>query len=214
MIRSWHFSWFFILCMAVVLMKPSYAFAQGEEAAPQPLQLEDRESSVAGFLSTSVAPPGTVLLSEDATHEPLRLTPDKTAILELDSDMGQIIIGNEAHLQVLPSGLRRILVVGQQPGATFFTITSPTGEIIMQRHAIVASPQSDYIRVRRSCGGSEGCNELTVYYCPDMCHEVALPNRASGGGVSGLPALPFSPVDFSAGTVPVSDDEPPEQELP
>lgn len=67
----------------------------------------------------------------------------------------------------------------------------------MQRHVIVASPQEKYVRIRRSCAsGEDGCQATSMFYCPDMCHEVQvnpetevqeLPEAAnpSGGGGSG-----------------------------
>lgn len=46
----------------------------------------------------------------------------------------------------------------------------------MQRHAIIASPKQDYIRVRSSCGAeATDCQETRVFYCPDICHEVNVP---------------------------------------
>ncbi|MBK7361953.1 MAG: hypothetical protein IPJ01_06550 [Micavibrio sp.] len=47
----------------------------------------------------------------------------------------------------------------------------------MQRHVIVASPKEKYVRIRKSCASSKGCQPTQVYYCPDMCHEIILNDK-------------------------------------
>ena len=51
-----------------------------------------------------------------------------------------------------------------------------TGNVVMQRHVIVASPKEKYVRVRRSCATAENknCQTTQVFYCPDMCHEIVM----------------------------------------
>ena len=109
------------------------------------------------------------------THPPLRLTPDKSDIIDLDGEVERVIIGNDTHVNVFLDTSRRIIVVSRAPGATHFTLMGPDGKIVMQRHVIVASPQKNYVRIRRTCSMSEGdCAPTQVYYCPGMCHEIAL----------------------------------------
>ena len=45
----------------------------------------------------------------------------------------------------------------------------------MQRHVIVGAPEkgNKYLRIRRACANDDtNCKQYSVYYCPDMCHEV------------------------------------------
>ena len=123
------------------------------------------------------------------THPPVRLTPEKTEIIKLDEDANSIIIGNPAHLNVLLDNPRVLLLAARQPGATQLTVTNMAGKVIMQRHVIVSGPKEDYIRIRRSCiNGRGGCQPTTVYYCPDICHDVRLlagqPNNTGNPGAS------------------------------
>jgi len=115
------------------------------------------------------------------THPPLKLTPDKSTLVDLDQDAGSIIIGNPAHLNIMTDTTRRLVVIPRQPGASHFIVLGREGQVVMQRHVIVASPQKDYIRIRRNCASSEdeGCTPTSVYYCPDMCHEIAVPREAT-----------------------------------
>ncbi|NCC21508.1 MAG: hypothetical protein EOM26_03490 [Alphaproteobacteria bacterium] len=113
------------------------------------------------------------------THPPLRLTPDKSELVRLNADAASIIVGNPAHANVLLDSTRLLVVVPRTPGATHFTVLDAQGQVIMQRHVIVASPKERYIRLRRTCSmGGENCAQTSVYYCPDMCHEIALTEGA------------------------------------
>lgn len=111
----------------------------------------------------------------ESTHPILRLTPDKSELVKLDQDAASIIIGNPAHMNVLLENPRLLLIAPRQPGATQLTVLNDQGKVIMQRHVIVTGPKEDYIRVRRSCiNGGAGCAPTTVYYCPDICHDIRL----------------------------------------
>ncbi len=113
------------------------------------------------------------------THPALKLTPDKSELVRLEGHAASIIIGNPNHLSILADSSQTLVLVPKAPGATHFTILDKNGAVIMQRHVIVASPKEKYMRVRRSCAGSddESCQNTSVFYCPDMCHEIIL-----GGG--------------------------------
>lgn len=118
------------------------------------------------------------------THPPVKLTPDKSELLRLDRSAGSIIIGNPNHLSILADSSKTLVLVPRAPGATHFTVLDTRGNVIMQRHAIVASPKEKYVRIRRSCaGGAEGCQPTSVFYCPDTCHEIMI----SGGGDTSAP---------------------------
>ncbi len=114
------------------------------------------------------------------THPPVRLTPDKSELIRLDSKAASIIVGNPAHLSVLAESAETLVLVPRQPGATYITVLGQNGDVIMARHVIVASPQKKYVRIRKSCaGGAEGCQTTQVYYCPDMCHEINIETGAA-----------------------------------
>lgn len=109
------------------------------------------------------------------THPPIRLTPDQSQIVRLDSPAGSVIIGNSAHLNILADSQNTLVLVPRAPGASHFTVLDRHSAIIMQRHVIVAGPQKEYIRIRQSCAtADEGCQPVRMYYCPDMCHEIAI----------------------------------------
>ncbi len=116
----------------------------------------------------------------------LRLTPDKTEMIKLESDAQSIVVGNPAHASVLMENPRLLLVVPRQAGATYVSVLDKDGQVIMQRHIVVAAPKEKYVRIRRSCanasggGRSTGCQPLTVYYCPDTCHEVSPDANTAG----------------------------------
>ncbi len=126
----------------------------------------------------------------------IRLTPDKPEIVRLSRNMANVIVGNDAHLSVYPDSSRTLVLIPRLPGATYFEAVDSTGRVIMGRHVIVASPKQDYIRVRRTCTAEmDGCQRYSVFFCPDMCHEVnvmqeensskekVIPEEASNGGM-------------------------------
>ncbi|MGH1378834.1 MAG: pilus assembly protein N-terminal domain-containing protein [Alphaproteobacteria bacterium] len=114
------------------------------------------------------------------THPIVRLTPDKSELIRLDAAATSIIIGNPEHISVIADSAKLIVVIPKLPGATHFTVLGKNGQIIMQRHVIVASPKKDYLRVKRTCVGSdESCEDTSVFYCPDMCHEIRSSNQES-----------------------------------
>lgn len=153
----------------------------------------------------------------EETHPPVRLTPDRTEMIHLDDDASSIIIGNPAHVNILLNNPRALLLAPRQPGATQFTVLNAQGKVVMQRHVIVSGPKENYVRIRRTCiGGGSGCQPTTVYYCPDICHDVRLlAGQANNNGQPGN-SIPASASDESAGGgapnidgVGNGDDEPP-----
>jgi Flp pilus assembly secretin CpaC len=126
----------------------------------------------------------------DHTHPPIRLTPDKSEIITLTKDAASIIVGNPNHLGILADTSTRLILVPRAPGASYFTILDRDGNVIMQRHAIIASPKKEYVRIRKSCAASDNndCRETRVFYCPDMCHEVIIGSDDDGSGNEGLSA--------------------------
>lgn len=126
------------------------------------------------------------------THPAIKMTPDKSELIRLDAPAGSIIIGNPNHLSILADTADTLVLVPRAPGATHFTVLGKDGRVLMQRHVIVASPKEKYIRVRRSCAGSDdkNCQTTSVFYCPDMCHEIML--GGAEGGAETANAAPAS----------------------
>lgn len=123
----------------------------------------------------------------------IRLTPDKIEVLRLDRDAVNVIVGNSNHLLSVLETPRQILLIPRQPGATHFQALDAKGETIMERSVIIASPKQDYVRVRRACSSAAGgkdCAEFSVYYCPDMCHEVSVTQKTKSGGNTGTVNIP------------------------
>ncbi|MDY0028907.1 MAG: pilus assembly protein N-terminal domain-containing protein [Pseudobdellovibrionaceae bacterium] len=106
---------------------------------------------------------------------PLRISPDKPEIVELDRGAVNVIVGSEENLRAVPDTNRTIILIPKKPGATYFKAMDEEGKVIMQRHVIIGGPKNEYIRIRRACvNGTEGCKEFSMYYCPDSCHEVGV----------------------------------------
>ena len=119
--------------------------------------------------------------------EPLRLTLDKPEIVRLDRDAINVIVGSNENLRVVPDTNKNLILIAKKPGSTYFRALDSNGKVIMQRHVIIGSPSKNYIRIRRACAnGAQNCKQYSVYYCPDMCHEVDVVQDASGP-VSALP---------------------------
>lgn len=113
-------------------------------------------------------------LPEHTTHTIVRLTPDKSELIRLENEAASIIVGNPAHVNVIADSSKTLVIVPRLPGATHFTVLGKKGQVIMQRHVIVASPKEDYVRIKRTCSGDDECAKTSVFYCPDMCHEIAV----------------------------------------
>ena len=113
--------------------------------------------------------------ADQITDPTLKMTPDKSELIRLDRDANLISIGNPAHLSIMADTARTLVLVPQAPGTTFFTVLDSDGNVIMQRHVIVASPKEKYLRIRSNCAADDkGCQTTRVFYCPDMCHEISV----------------------------------------
>lgn len=104
----------------------------------------------------------------------IRLTPDKIEVLKLDQNAVNVVVGNNKHLMAVMETPRQVMLIPRAPGATFLQVLNIKGETILARSIIVAAPKTDYIRIRRSCAGKkvDDCQQFSVFYCPDMCHEI------------------------------------------
>jgi hypothetical protein len=161
----------FILAIAFVIILVMPAFAQ----------------SAAGvdIIPAEKAKEQGYVLSDTPTHPALRMTPDKSEIIKLDQKAGSIIIGNPNHINILADSSTQLIIVPRAPGASYFTVLDEKGNILMQRHVIVSSPKEQYVRVRRSCNSGGSCLVNSVYFCPDMCHEIMVDD-----GKEKMPAAP------------------------
>ncbi len=182
---------------ASLIISTSAAFAQ--QAAP------DLEKS--GVFDIKLGHKTSLSTHEEygETHPLLKITPDKSEIIKLDRDAVKLIVGNPEHLSVLLDTPRVLVLVPRAPGATHFTILDREGQPVMSRHVVVAAASKQYVRVRRSCiNAAEGsnCAAQSVYFCPDMCHEIGITqlgddngNNSSGDMPSDVPAGPTAEGD-------------------
>ncbi len=141
--------------------------------APE-VMLESNESKFIDIIPTiTTAENPEAPLPAETTHTAIRLTPDKSEIIKLKTDASSIIVGNPMHLSILADTPRTLVLVPKAVGATHFSILDKQGNILMQRHVLVAGPTTDYIRIKKTCvDDDEGCVATSVYYCPDICHEI------------------------------------------
>ena len=176
-----------LLCCAVLAVAPAFA-QDGVEGRPA----QELMPAVAAVEVQDVE--AAPLPMEYATHPMMRMTPDKSEMVPLEKAAYSIIVGNPVHLSVLMDSPNLLVLVPKQPGATHFTVLDSEGKVIMQRHVIVASPKTDYIRVRRSCqlAGETECQPTRVYYCPDMCHETLIPSADEKQDSKKSPEAPSS----------------------
>lgn len=171
--------------------------AAGEEATTPNLKVSQDDLQAAEELPA--------LTAEDAAEiPPLRISPDKPEIIKLDRDAVNVLVGSEQTLRAVPDTNRTIILIPKQPGATFVKVTDADGKIIMQRHVIVGAPEksSKYIRIRRVCAeDAKNCKQFSVYYCPDICHEVnVVQNEAASSALSEAPADAPSPQNATGET--------------
>jgi hypothetical protein len=139
--------------------------------------------------------------------ETLRLTPDKSELIRLNRSAASVIVGNPAHINVLADSANTLVIVPKAPGASHFTALDADGTVILQQHVIVASPQKNYLRVRRTCSpGDETCQATSVFYCPDMCHEILMnQDEAAGPQAEASSAGGSSDANYAGSTPPSAD---------
>lgn len=116
------------------------------------------------------APPADV----SQTLQTLRLTPDETKVIQLESDAASIVVTNPNHASVALDSPRTLIVMPRQPGATTFKVLDSKGIPFYQAVVIVSSEtKSNYMRIRRICNPNDrACVPDAHYYCPDGCYAV------------------------------------------
>lgn len=135
------------------------------------------------------------------THPQLKLTPDRSVILKMDHPVATVVVGNPNHVNVLVDSATRLIVVPRAEGASHFTAMDVEGNIVMQRHVIVAGEEKNYVRIRRGCGDDANCQRSSVYYCPDSCHEIIGVDPDSGSSDAAGAAA-----DAAAGAAEMGED--------
>lgn len=171
----------------------SFSFANIETAAGTeilPVKVSDKD-----LINVPIVPaiPSEELETVDAAEEaPLRISSDKPEVIKLDRDAVNVLVGSDETLRAVPDTNRTIVLIPKKPGATYFKAIDAEGKVIMQRHVIVGAIEkgNKYIRIRRACAGDDArCKEFSVYYCPDMCHEVNVVqgNTAISSGTNRAP---------------------------
>jgi hypothetical protein len=144
----------------------------GTVAAQNPSSQSAQSSDL---LPVKSAEEANVTLDEaNPTHPAIKMSPDKSELIRLDRKAASVLLGNPAHLSILPEGSNTLVLVPKAPGATYFTVLDEDDKVIMQRHVIVAAPSEKYVRIRKSCVTGKDCQATQVYYCPDMCHEIIM----------------------------------------
>lgn len=179
-----------IACLSVIMLAalPAASFAQTAKKPPQ----ADLMPPV-GAATTTEASPKTSVDPNLETHPSLNLSPDKSELVRLPREASSVIVGNPGHITVLLDTPKLAVVIPRNPGATYFSILDKNGDVIMQRHVIVAAPKKNYVRVRRSCGNAGSgvaCKPTSVYFCPDMCHEIGASGEGGAGGDAAATAVP------------------------
>ncbi|MGH1399409.1 MAG: pilus assembly protein N-terminal domain-containing protein [Alphaproteobacteria bacterium] len=138
------------------------------------------------------------------THPPIKLTPDKSELIRLDKKAGSVIIGNPEHISILAENAKTLVLVPGAAGATHITILDQDSNILMRRHVIVAQPKERYIRIRKPCRGDDKtCEPTRVYFCPDMCHEINMPQGEQNTTTDNSAVSSTS----SAGNMPETSDD-------
>lgn len=138
----------------------------------------------------------------------LRMTPDKSQLITLKREATSVMVGNPNHIEIVAESSNTLVIIPKEPGASHFTVLDQNGDVIMQRHVIVAAPQKSYLRIRRTCArGDEGCQTTSMYYCPGMCHEIAMTTQGQTAtdGANNSPQ-PSSNAGYAL-TPPAADNE-------
>lgn len=184
---------FTLLALCFVFLTPGFAAAQ-EKTMPA-------TAGAASIADVTVPAPAPV-----SAYPMIRLTPDKLEIVRFDEDAASVLVGSSKHLNMVLDTPRTAILIPREPGSTSFTVLNGRGQVIMERHVIVASPKQDYVRVRRSCvnaDGNKACQEYSVFFCPDMCHKVAVQQDVDPSRVVDVPDVaPANVGAISASSVP------------
>lgn len=186
-----------LFALLVICATPLVAQAEGDAMPPPPAVIATPmpEPAASPTPAPDFIPPQAMQVTpamlegelSNTSFPILRLTPDKIEVLRLEADAANVIVGNAKHLVAMVETPRQIMLIPRLAGATHFQVLNAAGDTIMERDVIIAAPKQDYVRVRRTCtAGKKNCEEMSMFYCPDMCHQVALTqkDKANGGGAT------------------------------
>jgi hypothetical protein len=144
----------------------------------------------------------------------LRVTPDKTAMVRLNTDAASVVVTNPAHAVVQLESPRLLVIMPREPGTTGLTVLDRHGKVILQKNIIVTAAQQHYVRVRRACGAQDpSCVPSAYFYCPDGCYEVT-PVAGDGVTPEAPPMTGNAPDVMPQDNGTVQNGQPIPQELP
>lgn len=192
-----------IIALTVESLCAAQARADGGEALLERL-LDTPPAQTATTTTTQTTAPGpaigTLSAARAAPRDAIRLTPDRTEVVRLEQDAASVVVTNPAHAQVMMETPRLLLIMPRQPGSTSLFVLDKDGNSILERDIIISGASKPYVRIRKSCSGSDrGCVADSYFYCPDGCYEVGtVPPSAS----TDQPALPSSPLVIDSAPVP------------
>lgn len=193
-----------LVCLASV--------ASASDVLPLPQSIQDlnpviRQQALPSASTVNVGIPASRLapaVERDKTV--LRLAPGKSQTINLSRDAASVIVANPTNASVFLDNSRLLVIVPRAPGATGFTVLDKDGkEILNQQIVVDQADDPTYVRVTRICGAatqgslSNNCIPSSVYFCPDNCVPVSVPQADPGTTaptippVAGMPALPPVP---------------------
>lgn len=108
------------------------------------------------------------------------LSADKSEVMKLDQDAVSIVVGNSKHLNIVADSPRTLVLIARMPGVSNFSVIGKNGDPILERNVIVAGPEDKFVRIKNTCKSNDrSCKSTNIYYCPDTCHAVDLPDNAN-----------------------------------
>jgi hypothetical protein len=177
---------------AIVITLSCFAISANAGEIPPIAEIELKLPPEMAIESSKAEPIKASLPVTDAEEsDAIKITSDKPEIVRLDRQAVNVIVGSHETLRIAPDTNQTLVLIPKKPGSTYFKALDVNGKIIMQRHVMVGVAKKDYVRIRRTCAaGDSNCAQFSVYYCPDMCHEVSVTEDAT----SPSPMLPTETV--------------------
>jgi Flp pilus assembly secretin CpaC len=165
-----------------VLLLASPAFAGDWLNLPQAwrdlMPVRAAEPAPAGGVHVNI-PQGRVMPTPAKASDIIRLAPGKAKTIALERNAASIIVANPAHASVYLDNPRLAVIVPRAPGATGFTVLDSEGGTVLDQQIVVGEAEdAAYVRITRMCGSGQGaasCQSVSMYYCPDNCVSVAVP---------------------------------------
>lgn len=152
-----------LLCVLAFVM----AFGLANVGAVQPAFAAEKMIAITGDVDEGLE------IIEEVEADVIELRTDRPQVIKLDREVANILIGNDIYLNIFPDSRKTLILMPVNPGATYFRAIDAEGNTIIEKRVIVAAPKEEYIRVRQTCAADdELCSFDTIYYCPDMCHNI------------------------------------------